>query len=74
LGRGRSREREGRSQERGAVRRGEESGEARSQEGGVRRGRSREKKRKVVRRELSCEKEKLETRQIKGARDEGFGS
>jgi len=41
LGRGRSREREGRSQERGGVRRGEKSGEGRSQEtGGVRRGES----------------------------------
>jgi len=64
LGRGRSREREGRSQERGGVRRGEESGRV-----GVR-GRER----KEVRRELSWEKEKLETWQIKGARDEGFGS
>jgi len=55
--------------------RGEESGEGRSQEGeesgggGVRGG-----ERKEARRELSWEKEKLETWQIIGARDEGFGS
>jgi len=44
--------------------RGEESGG-----GGVRRGRKERR-----RGELSWEKEKLETWQIKGARDEGFGS
>ena len=58
MGRGRSREREGRSQERG----------------GVRRGRSQGRRKERTRRELSWEKENLETWQIKGSRDEGFGS